>query len=373
MIADRVRTEGYLQALRQAVKPGSVVVDIGTGTGILALLACKFGASKVYAIEPDEVIEIAREIAEANGYAERIEFIQDMSTRVTLPEPADIIVFDLHGIFPLSMQALPTIIDARRRMLAPGGKLIPLQETLWATVVEASELYKQYLSPWDENLHGLDMRAALRITTNTWQRGRVKPDQFLTKPKCWATLDYAVLDTPDVTGKVIWTAERAGNAHGLVAWFDCTLAEGVHFSNAPDAPQIIFGSGFFPFSEPVSISVGDTISVTLQANLIGEDYFWRWDTCFLDQGHPEKIKANFKQSTFLATLISPSHLRKLADDHVPILNEEGQIDQFILSLMDGNASLGDIAHRVMEKFPNHFNKWYDALTHVGNLSLKYGR
>ena len=85
MIADRVRMEAYMQALRSAVRPGGVVVDIGTGTGIFALLACRFGARRVYAIEPNDAIQVAREIARANGYAERIEFLQMLSTRAVLP------------------------------------------------------------------------------------------------------------------------------------------------------------------------------------------------------------------------------------------------------------------------------------------------
>lgn len=82
MIADRVRMDAFAQALRQATTPESVVVDIGTGTGILALLACRFGARRVYAIEPDDAIQVAREIAAANGYADRIDFIQAVSTKV---------------------------------------------------------------------------------------------------------------------------------------------------------------------------------------------------------------------------------------------------------------------------------------------------
>mgnify|MGYP001184895145 CR=1 FL=1 len=73
MIADRVRMDAYVRALRQAVVPGSVVIDIGTGTGIFAMLACQFGARRVYAIEPDDAIQVAREIAAANGFADRID------------------------------------------------------------------------------------------------------------------------------------------------------------------------------------------------------------------------------------------------------------------------------------------------------------
>ena len=66
MIADRLRIEAFAQGLRRAVRPGMVVMDIGTGPGIMAILACQLGASRVYAIESSEVIAVAREIAVAN-------------------------------------------------------------------------------------------------------------------------------------------------------------------------------------------------------------------------------------------------------------------------------------------------------------------
>ena len=97
MIADAARMGAFARALGQAIKPGAVVIDIGTGTGICALLACRHGARRVYAIEPDDAIQVAREVAAANGYADRIEFIQAISTQVTLPERADVIVSDLGG------------------------------------------------------------------------------------------------------------------------------------------------------------------------------------------------------------------------------------------------------------------------------------
>jgi len=86
MMGDGVRMRAYEQALREAVKPGSVVLDIGTGTGIFAMLAARFGARRVYAIEPADAIQVARDIAAANGCADRIEFIQGLSTAVSLPE-----------------------------------------------------------------------------------------------------------------------------------------------------------------------------------------------------------------------------------------------------------------------------------------------
>jgi protein arginine N-methyltransferase 1 len=83
MIADKVRMDPYAYALKAVIEPDSVVLDIGTGTGMHALLACKFGARKVYAIEPNDAIHLARELVRENGFADRIEFFQEISTHVT--------------------------------------------------------------------------------------------------------------------------------------------------------------------------------------------------------------------------------------------------------------------------------------------------
>ena len=86
MLADNGRMAPYVAALRKAVGPDSVVLDIGTGTGIFALLACQFGARHVYALETNDAIELGRQQAEANGYSEKITFIHDSSSRISLPE-----------------------------------------------------------------------------------------------------------------------------------------------------------------------------------------------------------------------------------------------------------------------------------------------
>src|SRR5688572_5881715 len=100
MIADSVRMDAYAAALERAVRPGCVVLDIGTGAGMMALIACRLGARKVYAVDPGTSIHLARAAARDSGLADRIEFIQDLSTRVELPERADVIVCDLRGVLP---------------------------------------------------------------------------------------------------------------------------------------------------------------------------------------------------------------------------------------------------------------------------------
>lgn len=371
MLLDRVRMEAYAQALRGAVRPGAVVVDIGTGTGIFALLACRFGARRVYAIEPDDAIEVAREIAAANHCAGQIEFFRALSTRVTLPETADVIVSDLRGVLPFYGHSLKAIADARRRFLGPGGTLIPLRDTLWAAVVEVPRLHRSVTSPWSENGYGLDLRPARQVVTNMMRKARVKPEEFLTEPKSWATLDYTSRDDPNAGAELNWTAARPGTAHGLCVWFDATLTEGVSFSNAPGAPEMIYGQMFFPWAEPVALAAGDAVTVDLRADLAGEDYLWRWKTCVrASAGQP---KASFKQSTFFGAPLAAAQLRKCAASYVPSLDEEGQIDRLILSLMDGATSQEEIARRAAGRFPARFARWEEALTRVGELSQKYTR
>src|SRR5690349_13629207 len=151
MLADAPRMDAYGAALRHVIRPDSVVMDLGCGPGVFALLACKLGARRVYAVEPDNVIGLAREAAVANGFADRIEFFEKLSTEITVPEPADIIVSDLRGVLPWFQQNIPSIIDARKRLLARGGVLIPHRDILWAAIVEAREQYEEFVGPWKNN------------------------------------------------------------------------------------------------------------------------------------------------------------------------------------------------------------------------------
>jgi len=302
MLADAPRMNAYAAALRHVVGHDSVVMDLGCGAGVFALLACKLGARRVYAVEPDNVVGLVREAAAANGFADRIEFFEKLSTGITLPEPATIIVSDLRGVLPFFQQHLPSIIDARSRLLARGGVLIPRRDVLWAAVVEAPEQYAELISPW-QNQFDLDLSAATRFITNTWRKSHIKAEQFLAEPVCWSTIDYHEVDSADAQAEISWRAVRNGTAHGFAVWFDSELVDDVGFSNHPAAPGMIYGQGFFPFSQPVEVSEGDRIELRLSAKFVQDDYVWVWETDFTDQGR------SFNQSTFYGVPLSTAQLR----------------------------------------------------------------
>ena len=370
MIGDRVRLEAYTQALRKTVRPGSVVLEIGTGPGVFAVLACQLGASRVYAVEPDPIIQVAREIADANGCADRIEFIEDLSTRVTLPAQADVIVSDLRGVLPLFQSHLPSIADARRRFLAPGGTLIPKRDAIWVAIAEAPEQYGRTVDCWEKNV--LDLTPARRLAVNDIQKARFTPQQLLTPPLLWAALDYAVVDSPDVKGALDFTVQRPGTGHGIVAWFETCLADGIGFSNAPSTPEAIYGSMFFPWTEPVSLAEGQNLRVNLEAALAESDYLWRWTTQ-IHSANGSGAARRFEQSQLGGAVLSLAKLRQSASDYVPQLSEEGRVNRRALELMDGKNSLEEIARQLAAEFPQRFARWQQALSYAAKLSQHHSR
>ena len=332
MIVDN-RIEPYVQALKAAMKTGDTVLDIGTGTGFFAVLACKFGAKKVYAIEPDDAIIVAKQVAIDNGCADKIEFIQGISTKIDLPERADVMICDLRGVLPLFQQHIHSISDARQRLLAPNGVQIPQQDRIWVTLISDPEYYKEkYQSPWEDAPYGCILSANRPFVNNNWQKHRLQPEQFLVAPQLWTILDYTKITEPNVKSTLNWTVDRSGTVHGIGVWFDANLFEGIGFSNAPGKPECIYGNAFFPLSAPVDLAPGDRVSVTLQANLVGDDYIWSWHTQVTAGDDPAQVKANFQQSSFFEVPRSPQTLHKISDNYIPTLNESAKIDATILDL-----------------------------------------
>src|SRR5215469_6116704 len=373
MIADRVRVDAYTEALRKTVRKGSIVAEIGTGPGVFAVLACQLGAERVFAIEPAEIIQVAREVAAANGCVGRVEFFEGLSSGVTLPARADVILSDLRGILPVFERHIPAIVDARRRFLAPDGTMIPRRDTLWAAIVEAPKPYGEVVDPWDQNPFGQNLSPARQLALNNLQKVRLSPGQLLTGHRLWATLDYSSVEHADVRGNLEWTVERDGTGHGIVVWFDADLVEGVGFSNAPGAPETIYGSLFFPWGQSVPLERNQIVCMGLEAKLLEEDYIWRWTTRVMPVEGSNASPLEFEQSTLGGSVLSPKQLHRLAANYIPQLSEEGLLRRRTFELMDGRASLEEIARKLEAEFPRRFSSWQEALSYAGVVSQEYSR
>lgn len=372
MIADK-RTSAYAHALQQLVRPGSVVLDIGSGAGILALLACRAGAARVYAVEPADVIDVAREAAAANSFADRIHFIQAVSTDIDLPEQVDGFVSDLHGVLPLYRKGIVSILDARDRFLKPGGWIIPARETLWAAVLTSASAHAHVVGPWDTE-YGFDLSAARRRAINLYQGRRVDAADLLSAPQCWAALEYATLKGPSVSGQLSCTIERDALGHGVAMWFDCATAPGIGFSNSPaSGDEHVYSHAFFAWPEAVPLSAGDTVRVRLRADFVGGDYVWTWNTDIAGPASCPRVKASYPQSSFFGEAATSGRWRRRAHTFVADLNDDSRIDRHILELMEKKMPLGEIATQILAAFPSAFKDWNAALGRVGMLSDRYSR
>ena len=162
MLHDDRRTNDFLAALADAVRPGDVVLDIGTGSGVLAIAAARAGARHVYAVEASDIAEAAARVFALNDMEDRITLVAGWSRQIELPEQADLLVCEVIGNEPFEEEILETTLDARRRLLKPGARLIPNALTLLARPVELPEaearqraLGRAALERW-RGLYGID-------------------------------------------------------------------------------------------------------------------------------------------------------------------------------------------------------------------------
>ena len=182
----------------------------------------------------------------------------------------------------------------------------------------------------------------------------MRPNQLLTEPQLWTTLDYASIENPDVRANLDWRIERAGTGHGILVWFDADLAEGTGFSNAPSAPESIYGALFFPWTQPMPLAPGQAVCVSLEAKLVENDYVWRWTTRIeAGEGSGAPLIC-FEQSQLTGEVLSAAKLHSRAADYIPHLSEEGRLHRRAFELMDGKTSLEQIAHRLTAEFPQRF-------------------
>ena len=370
MISDAVRIEAYAEALKRVVRPDSVVVDIGCGTGIFSLLACQCGAGRVYALDSSEFIHLAAHTAAENGYADQVICLQAISTAVELPEEADVVVSDICGQLPWMPGRMEAIDDARRRFLAPDGVLIPKADRVWLGLIQADEDFERISSPWAKRPFGLAMEAAQIAARNRVESLGSEKIDLLGDPVLVAAHNYSTLQKSgfDVTLEIEVT--HAGTAHGFVLYFDIELVDGVGFSTAPGGNAKVYGQTFLPLAEPVPVRQGHRVTIRLRTVLQNDSHSWLWRSKFFgpEGATPE---TEFTQSSVLHPPPSWA-VGGMADrEYVPRPSVNAATDRVVLERMDGKTSMRELALAVQEAFPDRFGDFDDALDLVRDVSGRY--
>lgn len=243
MIEDEVRTKAFLAALRMIVRPEDVVVDIGTGTGILAVAAGLAGARRVYGIEAGQFAAVARKVAERNDKRGVVEIVQGYSYGIDLPERGNVLVSEILGNDPFAEDILPTFDDARRRLLVPGATLIPFRFRLFGFLTLAPASFTRRSTFGAARLktlsarYGVDLTPLAEAVSGVAHSMAVPPAKVRrwpssTPPQLLFEVDLRVPGLPQLSLDAGFdVGDRPFNA--LCLYFEADLAEGVSISTSP--------------------------------------------------------------------------------------------------------------------------------------------
>lgn len=283
MLSDSVRVDAYHRAIHANVQAGDVVLDLGTGTGLLAFMASRAGAKKVYAIEHSDFIDVAREIAAHNGFT-NIEFIQENSRDFSPPEPIDVVLHEQMGDELFNENMLENLLDLRDRCLAPGGRILPARFRLFIEPVSMREEMR-IRRFWNIDLpDGIDLSAtqqspvAARFDVGRNEQFWLRPhsvESTVGEPQPILDFDLNTLDSLDslpTQHTVERTASTDTIVDGCCVWFEACFDDDTVLSTSPLAPVTSWGNRIFRLDQEVNR--GDTLRIDVRLGQLVEPTTW---------------------------------------------------------------------------------------------------
>lgn len=335
MLGDRARVEAFERAIAATVRPGAVVADLGCGTGILSLLCCRAGARRVYAIEVGPIGRWTEQIIAANGFSDRVEVLRGVSTELSLPEKADVIVSETIGCAAFDEGIIGYVTDARRRFLAPGGVIVPRRLALWVAPVSDTGLHHSIVGCWRDRVRGADVSPMHAIATRQLHLESLVPEQLCAPPLTMISVDLATTDELFVAGRAEFSLRCEGPITGFAIGFDAELGEGIGLSNRPPSAAPHWSQGYLALEDPLPARIGERVEVEIGTR---DGQTWRW-------------RGRVGEQVFdLDTLAgrSPSREDLQGDERRPALGPRGRTAAATLALIDGERTVAEIARSLWQ-------------------------
>jgi hypothetical protein len=278
MLGDTIRVDAYRRAIEQVVEPGTHVVEIGTGTGVLAVLAARAGA-RVTALEQYALVQLAREVVQASGVKEQVKLVRGRSDQVKLDERGDLLISELVGNRILNEGLLEVTIDARERLLRPGAELIPRRIEILAELGRTRRFahlqreFEQLGQRYDVDLSPLlgwfDGR--LEAGRMLWELNQEEDDfEPLTAAQRVIDLDLRQITSPGFSRQIHLHPTSAGAANAVVLSFRLELQPGIEISTLGRDHGLHWGKPVFMLREPVELRPGQAHSVNVSYEPHGE-------------------------------------------------------------------------------------------------------
>lgn len=209
MLADGIRTAAYQNAIFSNGPSdflGKIVLDVGTGTGILAFFAIQAGASNVYAVEASDSAKTAQILADANGFTDKIQIIQGRIENITLPEKVDIIISEPIGFLLVHERMLESYVLARDRFLKPGGLMMPTTGSIIVAPFTDFNLIREQeekLQFWNNrDFFGIDLTPVIEQACSEYFTqavvGTFSPDSLLSTQRAVHTINFMTVKAEEL-------------------------------------------------------------------------------------------------------------------------------------------------------------------------------
>jgi type I protein arginine methyltransferase len=363
-LSDGVRLSAFARALAHHVTPQSIVADLGTGTGILALLACRAGARRVYAIEASGMVEIARAVAAANGVSDRLRVIKANVADVTLPERVDVIVGDFIGRFGFDAGIFETYPPAARALLRPAGAIVPSEISLSIFPVESPGMDER-VRFWQTPRLGIDVAPVSEWALNTGYTVALGAVAQLGDAVEIARAPTALVPERGFAADARLTIRRPGILHGIGGAFTAQLAPGVTMTNAPGAAERVARRNvFFPVRAPAAVAAGDVARVRMR--ILPNESIVNWTVEVADPDGVVRMRSG--HSTVHGMLIAREDLARERPDFVPSLTPHGAARLTVLESCDGRRPLREVERRVYERHRDLFASPAEAAAFVAGVT-----
>lgn len=235
MLEDGPRMRAYRAAIFGADLRGKVVLDVGTGTGLLAMWAAQAGAARVIAVEASPMARLARENVEANGL-HVVEVVEGRVEALQLGRVVDVIVSEWMGFHLVNESMLDSVLFARDAFLKRGGVLLPSAVRLLAAPVQCDD---DVLFWGGGHQTGLDLSSVMRVAMAERcavpDVRLVHPSALLAPPQvavAWRLAELPREQAGQIAARLAYDVARDGSLTGLALWFDTDIG----LDCAPTAP-----------------------------------------------------------------------------------------------------------------------------------------
>lgn len=268
MVSDRPRTDAFASAISEVVRHGDVVLDIGTGTGILAMLAAKAGAKTVYAVDATDIAHVAADLVRTNGLSDKVRVIHGRAGELQLDQEVDLIISEWLGNAVFAEGMIHAVLDARERHLKPNGRMLPARVRVMIAPLDEPIMYNtEGPGFWRAPIHGLDFSSLQNVELDQGRpmQIRIEPAAVLAAGQSVIELDMRTAAANDIwfDGQLHFVPIRDGVLNGFCIWFEADLAPNVMLDTSPFRQETHWAQTYVSFP-PRSVRAGQQMTVDVR-------------------------------------------------------------------------------------------------------------